>query len=52
LYAEHVFGWEAEQLGYYISFVGAVRALHTLLLMPFIISTFKPSSRVPSASLA
>jgi len=52
LYAEHVFGWDAEQLGYYISFVGAVRALHTLLLMPFVISTFKPSSPVPSTSLA
>jgi hypothetical protein len=53
LYAEHVFGWDAEQLGYYISFVGAVRALHTLLLMPFVISTFfKPSSRVPSNTLA
>lgn len=51
LYAEHVFGWGAEQLGHYISFIGAVRALHTLLLMPFIISTFKPS-RVPSTSVA
>jgi len=52
LYAEHVFGWDAEQLGYYISFVAAVRAFHTLLLMPFVISTFNPSSRVPSTSLA
>jgi hypothetical protein len=53
LYAEHVFGWDAGQLGYYISFVGAVRALHTLLLMPFVISTFfKPAPRVPSTSLA
>jgi hypothetical protein len=51
LYAEHVFGWNAEQvsafrqiakmcpltatqLGYYISLVSAVRALHMLLLMP------------------
>ncbi|KAF8490146.1 MFS general substrate transporter [Russula emetica] len=55
LYAEHVFGWDAEQLGYYISFVAAVRAFHTLLLTVchvFVISTFNPSSRVPSTSLA
>lgn len=50
LYAEHVFGWGAEQLGYYISFISNVRAFHTLLLMPFIISCFKPSSQPPSAS--
>ncbi|KAH9034417.1 major facilitator superfamily domain-containing protein [Lactarius hengduanensis] len=50
LYAEHVFGWGAEQLGYYISFVSNVRALHTLLLMPFIISCFKPSPPAPSTS--
>ncbi|KAI0303849.1 major facilitator superfamily domain-containing protein [Multifurca ochricompacta] len=50
LYAEHVFGWGAVQLGYYISFVSGVRALYTLLLMPFLLSTFKPSSPPPSAS--
>ncbi|KAI0259888.1 major facilitator superfamily domain-containing protein [Gloeopeniophorella convolvens] len=49
LYAEHTFGWGAEQLSYYISFVGGVRALNTLLLMPFIIATFKPAPP-PSAS--
>ncbi|KAI9510741.1 MFS general substrate transporter [Russula earlei] len=52
LYAEHVFRWDAEQMGYYVSFIGAVRALHGLLLMPFLISTFKPSSQVPSASIS
>lgn len=50
LYAEHVFGWGAEQLGYYISFVCNVRALHALLLMPFVISCFKPSPPAPSTS--
>ncbi|KAF8501486.1 MFS general substrate transporter [Russula emetica] len=36
LYAEHVFGWDAEQLK----------------ISPVVISTFKPSSPVPSTSLA
>ncbi|OCB90204.1 MFS general substrate transporter [Sanghuangporus baumii] len=42
LYAEHVFAWEAEQLSYYITFVGGARAVHLLFLMPFVISCFKP----------
>ncbi|KAH9972761.1 major facilitator superfamily domain-containing protein [Lactifluus volemus] len=44
LYAGHVFGWSAEELSYYITCVSCVRAFHTLVLMPFLISTFKPSS--------
>ncbi|KAH9959658.1 major facilitator superfamily domain-containing protein [Russula dissimulans] len=51
LYAEHVFGWNAEQLSYYVSFVGAVRAVHTSYLCHvFLISTFKPASQAPSTS--
>ncbi|KAI0059215.1 MFS general substrate transporter [Artomyces pyxidatus] len=50
MYAEHVFGWSAEQLSYYISWVGGARALHLLFVMPFIISHFKPKSPVPSAA--
>jgi len=42
LYAEHLFGWDAEQLSYYITFVGGVRALHLLFALPFIILFFKP----------
>lgn len=34
LYAEHVYDWTAEQLSYYISFMGAVRAFHLLVLLP------------------
>lgn len=34
LYAEHVYDWTAEQLSYYISFVGGVRAFHLLVLLP------------------
>lgn len=42
LYAEHIYNWSAEQLSYYISLVGTLRAIHLLLVMPFIISIFKP----------
>ncbi|RDX44016.1 hypothetical protein OH76DRAFT_1541666 [Lentinus brumalis] len=45
LYAEHVYGWGAEQLSYYISTMGFARALYLLFLLPFIISTFKPKSK-------
>ncbi|KAI0077310.1 hypothetical protein K474DRAFT_1643587 [Panus rudis PR-1116 ss-1] len=46
LYAEHVYGWGAETLSYYISWVGGVRAVHTLLIMPWIIASFKPQQKV------
>ncbi|EIM91192.1 uncharacterized protein STEHIDRAFT_50128, partial [Stereum hirsutum FP-91666 SS1] len=42
LYAEHQFGWSAEQLSYYISFVGGARAICLLFVLPTIISYFKP----------
>ncbi|RDB26264.1 putative membrane protein C14C4.07 [Hypsizygus marmoreus] len=42
LYAEHVYGWGAEQLSYYISFIGGARAMFLLFLMPWIIGAFKP----------
>ncbi|KAI0654641.1 major facilitator superfamily domain-containing protein [Cubamyces menziesii] len=45
LYAEHVYSWGAEQLSYYISFMGFSRALHLLLILPFLIATFKPKPK-------
>ncbi|KAI0326045.1 hypothetical protein GY45DRAFT_161821 [Cubamyces sp. BRFM 1775] len=45
LYAEHVYAWGAEQLSYYISFMGFSRALHLLLILPFLIATFKPKPK-------
>ncbi|KAF7424424.1 hypothetical protein PC9H_009731 [Pleurotus ostreatus] len=53
LYAVHVYGWSAEVLSYYISFMGGARAVHLLFILPFIISTFKPqpgSKKTKSAS--
>ncbi|KAG2354529.1 major facilitator superfamily domain-containing protein [Suillus spraguei] len=34
LYAEHIYDWAAEQLSYYISFMGACRAWHLLVFLP------------------
>ncbi|KAH8093706.1 MFS general substrate transporter [Cristinia sonorae] len=48
LYAGHVYNWGAEQLSYYISFVGLIRALHLLFVMPYLIATFKPKPKVKS----
>ncbi|KAF9468039.1 major facilitator superfamily domain-containing protein [Collybia nuda] len=39
LYAEHVYEWGAEQLSYYISFIGGARAVFLLFLLP----AFKPT---------
>ncbi|OCH94865.1 MFS general substrate transporter [Obba rivulosa] len=52
LYAERIYKWGAEQLSYYISFMGLARALHLLFLMPFIISTFKPKPKLVSKPAA
>ncbi|THV07385.1 MFS general substrate transporter [Dendrothele bispora CBS 962.96] len=47
LYAGYVYGWGADKLSYYISFVGGLRAVCLLLLMPALISTFKPQTKSP-----
>ncbi|KAK0469666.1 major facilitator superfamily domain-containing protein [Desarmillaria tabescens] len=50
LYAVHVYGWGAEQLSYYISFMGGARAAFLLLLLPFFISVLKPKPQTPAKS--
>ncbi|KAJ3926366.1 MAG: major facilitator superfamily domain-containing protein [Lentinula lateritia] len=42
LYVVHTYNWAADQLSYYISYLGGLRALGLLFLLPSIISTFKP----------
>jgi len=42
LYAEHVFGWDAKQLSYYITSIGGTRAFYLLFIMPVIVAAFKP----------
>ncbi|KZT59128.1 MFS general substrate transporter [Calocera cornea HHB12733] len=36
-YAIFVYAWGSEQLGYYLAYIGAARAVHLLLLLPAII---------------
>ncbi|KAL4062750.1 major facilitator superfamily domain-containing protein [Scleroderma yunnanense] len=48
LYAEHIYDWTAEQLSYYISFMGATRASYLVFLFPFILAMFKPVRAVVS----
>jgi len=50
LYAEHIYDWAAEQLSYYISFMGACRAWHLLVFLPFLLSSFKPVRTALSSS--
>ncbi|PPQ64605.1 hypothetical protein CVT26_002003 [Gymnopilus dilepis] len=45
LYAEHMYGWGAEQLSYYISAMGGARAMWLLFLLPTLIGFFKPKSK-------
>ncbi|KAG9073728.1 hypothetical protein FS749_014737, partial [Ceratobasidium sp. UAMH 11750] len=51
LYAEHVFGWGPAELSYYLSFMGALRALNLIVILPYLIKVYKPKSskRSPSA---
>ncbi|KAI5899598.1 MFS general substrate transporter [Schizophyllum commune H4-8] len=42
-YASSTFGWSSEQLGYFLSSVGAVRATVLVILVPLILKIFKPA---------
>lgn len=41
-YAASTFGWSSETLGYWLSLVGAARAVFLTLVLPVIIKLFKP----------
>ncbi|KDQ61041.1 hypothetical protein JAAARDRAFT_32037 [Jaapia argillacea MUCL 33604] len=41
-YASATFGWTSEELGYWLSLVGAARAIHLTVVLPVLISFFKP----------
>ncbi|CCM04727.1 uncharacterized protein FIBRA_06915 [Fibroporia radiculosa] len=43
-YAVATFGWTSEQLGYWVSIVGAARAFHLTILLPVIIKLSQPKS--------
>ncbi|CEL55849.1 putative membrane protein C14C4,07 OS=Schizosaccharomyces pombe (strain 972 / ATCC 24843) GN=SPAC14C4.07 PE=1 SV=1 [Rhizoctonia solani AG-1 IB] len=44
LYAQHAFGWGGEELSYYISYMGAFRALNLIVILPYLIKVYKPKS--------
>ncbi|KAF5370171.1 hypothetical protein D9757_010618 [Collybiopsis confluens] len=50
LYAVHTYDWAPDELSYYISFLAGLRSAALLLLLPVIISTFKP--KPPPESLS
>ncbi|KAF7973488.1 hypothetical protein HWV62_14980 [Athelia sp. TMB] len=50
MYAVHVYKWGPGQLSYYISLLGGLRAVALLLVLPFIIATFKPKTKTKSTS--
>ncbi|TCD62170.1 hypothetical protein EIP91_007253 [Steccherinum ochraceum] len=47
-YTSAVFGWTSEEIGYWLSIVGVVRAVYLTLIFPTIIKLFKPK---PVASI-
>ncbi|QRV90180.1 major facilitator superfamily transporter [Ceratobasidium sp. AG-Ba] len=50
LYAEHVFGWGPAELSYYLSYMGTLRALNLIVILPYIIKLYKPKSSKRSPS--
>jgi len=50
LYATHMYGWGAEQLSYYISFLSVAMAAWLLVILPWIIATFKPKPKQPKTT--
>ncbi|KAH7106522.1 MFS general substrate transporter [Auriculariales sp. MPI-PUGE-AT-0066] len=45
VYATKVYAWAASELSYYISIMGAVRAIHLLFILPVVIRMFRKKSR-------
>ncbi|KAF8309697.1 major facilitator superfamily-domain-containing protein [Cantharellus anzutake] len=52
LYAEHVYNWTPEELGYYIMSVAAVRAFWLVIALPALIQAFKPRLPKPISEVA
>ncbi|KZT35058.1 MFS general substrate transporter [Sistotremastrum suecicum HHB10207 ss-3] len=51
-YAQAQFGWTSEQLGYWLSAVGAARAFHLMISLPLFIKYFKPKPPIHLPSSA
>ncbi|EAU83084.2 hypothetical protein CC1G_11168 [Coprinopsis cinerea okayama7 len=50
VYATHEFKWNTAELGYYMSLLWTVRAFNLLVLLPIIISYFKPKPTDPTSN--
>ncbi|KAI0699674.1 major facilitator superfamily domain-containing protein [Cytidiella melzeri] len=44
-YTSFAFGWGSEQIGYWMSAVGATRAVHLTIILPLAIRLFKPKPK-------
>ncbi|KAF9479286.1 MFS general substrate transporter [Pholiota conissans] len=45
-YANSTFGWNSEELGYFLGIVGGSRAVYLALILPVIIRLFKPKQTI------
>ncbi|KAJ7756488.1 major facilitator superfamily domain-containing protein [Mycena maculata] len=50
LYGQHTYAWDSAQLGYYMSLLWISRAINLLILLPVIVSYFKPKTAITGAS--
>ncbi|KAJ6576528.1 major facilitator superfamily domain-containing protein [Mycena vulgaris] len=50
LYGQHIYSWDPVHLGYYMSLLWISRAINLLVLLPVIISYFKPKIPATGAS--
>ncbi|KAF8704746.1 MFS general substrate transporter, partial [Rhizoctonia solani] len=44
LYAQHAYAWGGTELSYYISYMGVLRALNLIVILPYLIKVYKPKS--------
>ncbi|KAJ7274344.1 major facilitator superfamily domain-containing protein [Mycena haematopus] len=49
MYGQHTYGWDSVQLGYYMSLLWISRAINLLILLPVLISYFKPKTPITGA---
>ncbi|KAJ7019928.1 major facilitator superfamily domain-containing protein [Mycena alexandri] len=50
LYAQHTFSWDSIQLGYYMSLLWVLRGINLLIVLPIIVSYFKPQTPIEGAA--
>ncbi|KAF7336667.1 hypothetical protein MVEN_02101500 [Mycena venus] len=50
LYGQHTYGWDSVHLGYYMALLWISRAINLLILLPIIVSYFKPKTPITGAA--